>query len=65
MVSTEPSPQSLKKVAKAFNMDISQLISETKEKDALTQELNEYWVRLNTEEKKNVINIIKSIIAHR
>lgn len=64
-VPTAPSSQSLKKVAKAFNMTIGQLLGEPDEKDATTQELLAYWARLNAEEKTNVLNIMKTIIEHR
>ncbi len=64
-VPTTPSSRSLKKVAKAFDMPIGELLEEKKAPDAVTKEMYEYWLRLNLQEKKSVLQIIKSIVAHR
>ena len=64
-IPTTPTSATLKKVAKAFHMDLGQLLSESHQEDPLTQELHDYWYRLNNDEKNNVLTIIKTIVAHR
>lgn len=64
-VPTTPSQKSIKKVAKALNIPISQLIGEETENDGQFQELKEYWNRLNRQEKDNVLNMVKTIVNHR
>lgn len=64
-IPTNPSQQSIKKVAKAFGMSVAQLISEETEIDPQFQELKEFWNRLNQQEKDNVLVMIKTIVNHR
>jgi len=64
IVPTHPKYSSIKLVAKAFGMDIKQLISEDRENNPQTQELTELWNRLEKSEKETILNVIKTILAH-
>lgn len=63
-VPTYPKYSSIKLVAKAFGMDIKQLISDNRENNPQTQELTELWNRLEKSEKETILNVIKTILAH-
>lgn len=64
-VPTNPSPSSVKKVAKAFGMKVSQLMGEEFDNDVQRRELEENWNRLNKAEKDCVLHVIKTIVKHR
>ncbi len=63
-VPTTPNFDSIKKVAKAFNMPVEHLVSGKIDNDSQKQHLLELWNRLEKSEKDTIINVMSTILNH-